>query len=52
MTKPDEAERDFGNVYYNPDTGYYYYGYCIELIYKINSSMKVRGKSGRRKPAD
>ena len=33
--------KDVGQAYCSPETGYCYYGYCIELIRKINESMNV-----------
>ena len=35
------AEKDVGTYYENKETGFFYYGYCIELIYEIQKSMQV-----------
>ena len=40
-TKELPVDKNMGKYYEDPETGYYYYGYCIELIYKIQESMKV-----------
>ena len=40
-TKELPVDKNTGKYYEDPVTGYYYYGYCIELIFKIQESMKV-----------
>ena len=40
-TKELPVDKNTGKYYEDPETGYFYYGYCIELIYKIQESMKV-----------
>ena len=36
---PPDPEKNVEYVYYNMTSKEYYYGYCIDLIYKINETM-------------
>ena len=40
------------NYYYNETNGYYYYGYCIDLIFHINSSQNMQFEFTLLEPAD
>lgn len=52
MEKPDSEKLNDEPVYQDTATGYYYYGYCISLLYKINQTDGMQFEFQLLEPPD